>query len=103
MAASLLQLAHAVTVEMRHTHGVFYPGLPKQPILQLRITGAPGETITKLEFSDGKTTTPADIQLARLSTSGTWNGYTLNADRKITEKSRAKPSFFLGNYSTLIP
>ena len=92
MAASLLQLAHAVTVEMRHTHGVFYPGLPKQPILQLRITGAPGETITKLEFSDGKTTTPADIQLARLSTSGTWNGYTLNTDRKITEKSRAKPS-----------
>ena len=94
----MLQLAQALTVEMRHTHGVFYPGLKQQPVLQLNITGEPGEKITRLDFRDGKTSSPADIQLARLSTSGSWNGYTLNTDRKIAEIGRVKPGK-KGNFS----
>ena len=91
MVASLLQLAQAVTVEMRHTHGVFYPDVKQQGILQLKITGEPGEKITKLEFSDGKTTQTTDIQMAYLSTSGGWNGYTLNTNKLAQEKGKAKP------------
>ena len=91
LATGMLQLAQAVTVEMRHTHGVFYPELKQQGILQLKITGEPGEKITRLDFSDGKTTQTADIQLARLSTSGNWNGYTLNTDRLVQEKDKTKP------------
>ena len=90
LATCVLQLAQAVTVEVRHTHGVFYPGVQQQAILQLKITGEPGEKITRLEFSDGKTTQPSDIQLARLSTSGNWNGYTLNTNRQVQEKDKAK-------------
>ena len=91
MVASLLQLAQAVTVEMRHTHGVFYPDVKQQGILQLKITGEPGEKITKLEFSDGKTSQTSDIQMAYLSTSGSWNGYTLNTNKLAQEKGKAKP------------
>lgn len=91
LAAGLLQLAHALTVEARHTHGVFYPEVKQQGILQLKITGEPGEKITRLEFSDGKTTNSSDIQLVRLSTSGNWNGYTLNTTRKIQETAKTKP------------
>ena len=91
LVTGVLQLAQAVTVEMRHTHGVFYPELKQQGILQLKITGEPGEKITRLDFSDGKTTQTADIQLARLSTSGNWNGYTLNTDRLVQEKDKTKP------------
>ena len=61
LACSILHVALGATVEMRHTHGVFYPDLKQQPILQLKITGEPGEKITKLEFIDSKTTNPADI------------------------------------------
>ena len=39
LVTGVLQLAQAVTVEMRHTHGVFYPELKQQGILQLKITG----------------------------------------------------------------
>lgn len=91
LATSLLQLAQAVTVEMRHTHGVFYPDVKQQAVLQLKITGEPGEKITKLEFSDGKTTQTSDIQIAYLSTSGGWNGYTLNTNKLAQEKGKAKP------------
>lgn len=87
----LVTLAQGVTVEMRHTHGVFYPDVKQQGILQLKITGEPGEKITKLEFSDGKTTQTTDIQMAYLSTSGGWNGYTLNTNKLVQEKGKTKP------------
>ena len=86
LATSLLQLAQALTVEVRHTHGVFYPDLKLQAVAQLKITGEPGEKIKKLEFSCGKTTSISDIQMARLSTSGRWNGYTLNTNKLAQEK-----------------
>lgn len=91
LVTCLLQLTQGVTVEMRHTHGVFYPDVKQQGILQLKITGEPGEKITKLEFSDGKTTQTTDIQMAYLSTSGGWNGYTLNTNKLAQEKGKAKP------------
>ncbi|MEE1266839.1 MAG: glycoside hydrolase family 18 protein [Akkermansia sp.] len=91
LVTSLLQLTQGVTVELRHTHGVFYPDVKQQAILQLKITGEPGEKITKLEFSDGKTTQTSDIQMAYLSTSGGWNGYTLNTNKLAQEKGKAKP------------
>ena len=91
LVTSLLQLTQGVTVEMRHTHGVFYPDVKQQAVLQLKITGEPGEKITKLEFSDGKTTQTSDIQMAYLSTSGGWNGYTLNTNKLAQEKGKAKP------------
>ena len=91
LVTSLQQLTQGVTVEMRHTHGVFYPDVKQQAILQLKITGEPGEKITKLEFSDGKTTQTSDIQMAYLSTSGGWNGYTLNTNKLAQEKGKAKP------------
>ena len=91
LATSLLQLAQALTVKMRHTHGVFYPDVKQQAVLQLKITGEPGEKITKLEFSDGKTTQTSNIQIAYLSTSGGWNGYTLNTNKLAQEKGKAKP------------
>lgn len=91
LAAVVLPPAQALTVEMRHTHGVFYPDVKQQAILQIKITGEPGEKVTKLEFSTGKTTKDSDIQQVRLSTSGSWNGYTLNTSRKIEEKARLKP------------
>ncbi len=90
LACCILHVALGATVEMRHTHGVFYPDLKQQPILQLKITGEPGEKITKLEFIDSKTTNPADIQMARLSTSGKWNGYTHNTNKHVQEKGKAK-------------
>ena len=91
LVTSLLQLTQGVTVEMRHTHGVFYPDVKQQAVLQLKITGEPGEKITKLEFSDGKTSQTSDIQMAYLSTSGGWNGYTLNTNKLAQEKGKAKP------------
>ena len=91
LVTSLLQLTQGVTVEMRHTHGVFYPDVKQQAGLQLTITGEPGEKITKLEFSDGKTSQTSDIQMAYLSTSGGWNGYTLNTNKLAQEKGKAKP------------
>ena len=51
LVTSLLQMTQALTVEVRHTHGVFYPDLKLQAVAQLRITGEPGEKIKKLEFS----------------------------------------------------
>jgi hypothetical protein len=70
LATGMMQLAQALTVEVRHTHGVFYPDLKQQAVMQLKITGEPGEKIKKLEFTDGKTTSTGDIQMARLTTSG---------------------------------
>ena len=87
----LLQPAQALTIEVRHTHGVFYPDLKQQAVMQIKITGEQGETIKKLEFTDGKTTSTGDIQIARLSTSGSWNGYTLNTGKAIQEKGKMKP------------
>ena len=87
----MMSVAEGVTVEMRHTHGVFYPDVKQQGILQLKITGEPGEKISRLEFSDGKTTSTSDIQMAYLSTSGNWNGYTLNTSKLAVEKGSAKP------------
>lgn len=91
MLMSLVQLVEAATVEVRHTHGVFYPDVKQQAVLQLKISGEPGEKITRLEFSDGKTSKTGDIQMARLSTSGDWNGYTLNTNRLVQEKAKVKP------------
>lgn len=80
-----------ISIETRHTHGVFYPGLKQQAVLQLRISGSPGDIVTGLKFSIGETSHPADITCARLSCSGNWNGYTFNTNRLAEEKANTRP------------
>ena len=83
--------AGAATVEMRHTHGVFYPGLTNQPVLQLKVTGNPGETIREVRFNFGRSSCKGDIAVARLLCSGEWNGFTYNTNKLAVEKAKLKP------------
>lgn len=80
-----------ITIEARHTHGVFYPGLKQQAVLQLKITGSPGDVISSLRFNLGNTSHPGDIAMARLCSSGSWNGYTFNTNRLAVEKDSTRP------------
>lgn len=82
----------ALTAEARYTHGVFYRGVKRQPVLQLKITGEPGEKITALTFSMGETSRPSDISLVRLSSRDDWNGYTFNTTNYIYENATGKPT-----------
>ncbi len=83
-------IAHALTAEARYTHGVFYRGMQRQPVLQLKITGEPGEKISSITFTTGETSRPSDIKLVRLSSRDDWNGYTFNTSNYIHENAKAK-------------
>ena len=83
--------AHAATVEARHTHGVFYPGLRNQPVLQLKVSGAPGERIKAVRVNLGKSSSKDDISQVRLLCSGDWNGFTCNTGKLAVEQDKAKP------------
>ena len=86
--AALFHHASAATAEMRHTHGVFYPGLENQPVLQLKITGKPGEKITSLTFTPGKTTRRNGLKAVRLSSTGPNNAFTTHTPKPAQEKAR---------------
>ena len=83
--------SHAATVEARHTHGVFYPGLRNQPVLQLKVSGAPGERIKAVRVNLGKSSSKDDISQVRLLCSGDWNGFTCNTGKLAVEQDKAKP------------
>ena len=78
-----LSAASAATIEARHTHGVFYPGLEDQAVLQLKVTGKPGEKIKELKFSLGESTTKGKIKAAKLSSSGNRNSFTLHTQNPV--------------------
>ncbi|MBQ8516117.1 MAG: hypothetical protein IJ498_00895 [Akkermansia sp.] len=90
--------AQALTVETRQTHGVFYAGLESQALMQIKVSGEPGEQISGMAFSLGETEHAADIKRARLFTSGQNPGFAPNAQggNKATEldKSRIKDGKF---------
>lgn len=81
----------AATAEARHTHGVFYRGLKNQPIMQLKVTGEPGEKITAIKFTTGESSQTSDIKLARILTSRDWNGFTYNTNKLAEELGKKKP------------
>ena len=83
--------ADAATAEARHTHGVFYRGLKRQPVVQLKVTGEPGEKITAIRFNTGETSHVSDIKLARIQTSRDWNGFTCNTNKLAEELGKKKP------------
>lgn len=82
--------AYGLTAEARYTHGVFYRGLTHQPILQLKLTGEPGEKVTSLTFSSGATTSTANIKTVRLGTTRHWNGFTKNTNKLIEQQASGK-------------
>lgn len=78
--------AQAATAEARHTHSVFYPGVNNQPVLQLKITGTPGEKIKCLKFTTAESTAPNKFKGAQLSASGNRNAYTLHTKNPAVQK-----------------
>jgi hypothetical protein len=82
-----LHLVQAATVEARHTHSTFYPGLDNQPVLQLKVMGQPGEKISELSFSPGESSAKSKIRKARLSSSGARNCFTLHTQNPVAEKA----------------
>ncbi len=80
----------ALTAEARYTHGVFYKGVIRQPVLQIKVTGEPGEKIKSITFSAGETSKVADIKLVRLSSRADWNGYTFNTSNYIYENAKGQ-------------
>lgn len=83
--------AQALTVETRQTHGVFYAGLERQALMQIKVSGEPGEQISGMAFSLGETEHAADIKRARLFTSGQNPGFAPNAQggNKATELDKS--------------
>ena len=92
MLVSAGSTALAVTAEARYTHGVFYRGVQRQPVLQLKVTGEPGEKIKSITFDIGETDKAADIKLVRLSSRNDWNGYTFNTSNYIYENAKGRLS-----------
>ncbi len=84
--------APALTVETRQTHGIFYAGLENQALMQIRVSGEPGEQIRGMRFSLGDTDNESDIKRARLFSSGANPGFAPNAQggNKATELDKAK-------------
>ncbi len=83
-------LAPAATAEMRHTHGVFYPGLDNQPVLQLKISGSAGEKIKSIKINTGETSSACKIKVARLSSSGNRNMFTTHTQNPVQQKAEKK-------------
>lgn len=80
----------ALSAEARYTHGVFYKGEIRQPVLQIKVTGEPGEKIKSITFSAGETSKVADIKMVRLSSRADWNGYTFNTSNYIYENAKGR-------------
>lgn len=97
LAVTAATWVNAATVEMRHTHGVFYPGVNNQPVLQLKVMGEPGEKITGIKFNTGKSGSISEIKIARVLTSRDWNGFTYNTNKLAEELAKKKPG--KGNFS----
>lgn len=87
----IVSVAQGMTVEARRTHGVFYAGVKRQAVLQLKVSGEAGEVIKRLRFGLGETNSAADISGARLFASGGNNGFAPNAQEgnKATELEKA--------------
>jgi hypothetical protein len=84
-------ITEAAEAEIRYTHGVFYPGLTNQPVLQVKISGEPGEKVKELKFTTGKSGRISDIKIARVLTSRDWNGFTYNTNKLAEELAKKKP------------
>lgn len=84
-------VAAAATAEVRYTHGVFYPGLTNQPVLQIKVIGETSEKITAIRFTTGKSSRVSDIKIARVLTSRGWNGFTYNTNKLAEELVKRKP------------
>lgn len=80
----------ALEVEARYTHGTFYKGVTHQPILQLKLTGEPGEKVTALSFTSGETVSTANIKTVRLGTTRGWNGFTINTNKLIEQQASGR-------------
>ncbi|MDO5463574.1 MAG: hypothetical protein Q4F40_01440 [Akkermansia sp.] len=80
----------ALEVEARYTHGTFYKGVTHQPILQLKLTGEPGEKVTALSFTSGETVSTANIKTVRLGTTRGWNGFTVNTNKLIEQQASGR-------------
>ncbi len=90
LLAHLVSTAEALTAEVRYTHGVFYRGVAQQAMLQLKLTGQPGEKISGLHFSAGDSSNTSYIKTVRVGTSRGWNGFTLNTNKLVEELSSGK-------------
>jgi len=82
---NIISTAAALTAEARYTHGVFYRGVTHQPVLQLKITGEPGEKIKALRFSAGATGNTEYIKAVRFGTTRGFHGFTVNTNRLIEQ------------------
>lgn len=89
--------ACGATAEIRRTHNVFYRGLPRQALLQVKVYATTGESIHAFHFSTGQTKKISDIRAARLYTSGSNPGFAPHAR---DENNRATE---LGQVKTLQP
>lgn len=82
----------AATAEVRYTHGVFYPGINNQAVMQIKVTGSPGEKIVGIKFNPGKSSRLSDIDSANILTSRDWNGYTYNTNKLAETLAKRKPA-----------
>lgn len=71
--------AWAATAEVRRTHSVFYRGLARQALLQIKVHAHAGESVSSFHFSTGQTKKISDIRAARLYYSGSNPGFSPNA------------------------
>ncbi len=90
MVLNMVNTAVALTAEARYTHGVFYRGVTHQPVLQLKLTGSPGEKISAISFSSGATSSTANIKAVRFGTTRGWNGFTINTNKLIEQLASGK-------------
>lgn len=81
----------AATAEVRFTHGVFYPGINNQPVMQIKVIGETSEKIVAIRFTTGKSSRVSDIKIARVLTSRDWNGFTYNTNKLAEELAKRKP------------
>lgn len=75
-----MHTAHALTAEVRRTHSVFYRGLARQALLQIKIEAHQGEVLRSISFNTGKTKKISDIRAARLYTSKGSHGFAPTAE-----------------------
>ncbi|MBR5522873.1 MAG: hypothetical protein IKV82_05365, partial [Akkermansia sp.] len=72
--------AQGLTAEVRRTHSVFYRGLARQALLQIKIEAHQGEVLRGISFNTGKTKKISDIRAARLYTSKGSHGFAPTAE-----------------------
>lgn len=85
--------AWGATAEVRRTHNVFYRGLARQALLQIKVHASEGERIDSFHFSTGQTKKISDIRAARLYASGSNPGFAPHArdeNNRATELAQVK-------------